>query len=180
MSNYVLCSNSFCEISDNELMHYGVRGMKWGVRRDPTKAYERASKKMAKLNNKVEKTTEKFYKNAHVHFTDFGVAAERKARRKMDRATSKAMQWKKAMDKEFSNTKLTSLEKKYTSKGEAYLKKMGLASDENKRNSYSDKASKYNAKASEVRKLRENLHGNPLKGNVSYDAAKAYYERNRS
>ena len=53
-TNYVLTSDgSFA--SDEELYHYGVMGMKWDVRKNPAQAYEKASKKMTKLNNRVEK-----------------------------------------------------------------------------------------------------------------------------
>ena len=37
----------------NELQHYGVLGMKWGVKRNPTKAYIKASKKRDRLNKWV-------------------------------------------------------------------------------------------------------------------------------
>lgn len=36
-----------------ELEHYGVIGMKWGVRKDPERAYERASKKLKKLDTQL-------------------------------------------------------------------------------------------------------------------------------
>ena len=34
----------------SELRHYGVLGMKWGIRKDPHAAYEKASAKKRKLD----------------------------------------------------------------------------------------------------------------------------------
>lgn len=34
---------------NSELTHYGVLGMRWGVRRNPTKAYTKAKKKREKI-----------------------------------------------------------------------------------------------------------------------------------
>lgn len=38
----------------NELMHYGVLGMKWGIKHDPTKAYHKAINKSNKLQKKID------------------------------------------------------------------------------------------------------------------------------
>lgn len=38
-----------------ELYHYGVLGMKWGVRRDRSGTINKAYKKLSKLDNNVEK-----------------------------------------------------------------------------------------------------------------------------
>ena len=47
---------------DDHLAHYGVPGMRWGVRHDPQKAYTRASKKFNRLVNKSDKAYEKSQK----------------------------------------------------------------------------------------------------------------------
>lgn len=151
--------NEYFEI-ESDLYHYGVIGMKWGVRRNPKKAYAKASQKRDKLNSKAEKAREKLYKKSGFHFTDFGVHAEKKARTKADAAVGKALKWMKAMDKEFSETKLSSLEKKYTQRGEAYLKRIVDSSSDKQKTSYSEKASKNFAKSEELRDIREKTRKN--------------------
>ena len=152
--------HEYINTSDGELYHYGVLGMKWGVRRNATKAYDRASKKMVKLNNRADKANMKYGRKAGIHLTDFGVAAEKKARKKSARANAKAIKWRRAMEREFSDVKLASLEKKYIGKGEVYVKKILNTSDAKKQSAYSDKVSKYQSKSNEVKNLRERLHGN--------------------
>ena len=47
---------------DEDIQHYGVLGMKWGVRHDPARAYAKATAKQETLNRKVSTTRDKHLK----------------------------------------------------------------------------------------------------------------------
>ena len=109
-------------MDEEYLAHYGVIGMKWGIRHDPKRAYSRASKKYTKLKNKADKKTYKA-KQATAHtpsrlmrITDVGVARyDRKMRRinaknaSAARAQLKAERWLKNMEREFSKIQVSEL-----------------------------------------------------------------------
>lgn len=97
---------------EEELMHYGVLGMKWGVRRGKAdKAYERASKKLSKIDKRVNK----YQKKAHKQMAkasksrlakDWHTDKAKKARDKLSKEAYKGEKWVSNMEKTFKNTSI--------------------------------------------------------------------------
>lgn len=128
--------NNYFIASDGELYHYGVLGMKWGVRRGKSaKAYEKASKKLRKLDKKADRLMDKAYeKKAKADKKASSFLATEKSARKADFkaqkalrksvvATRKAQKWLREMSGVFENT-TESLSPEQIEMGRVYVERM--------------------------------------------------------
>lgn len=129
---------------DNELYHYGVKGMKWGIRKDPARAFEKATTYADKLKNRAAaadlkssnyhaKTVKRM---ARPSFTDFGVAKERRMQKKdarlevkAKRANNKAAKFERDMRETFKDVHIKSIPKSTIDKGKAYVDMLDSSSD---------------------------------------------------
>lgn len=125
-------------MDENYLCHYGVKGMKWGIKHNPEKAftkanakYEKYQVKINKLKTKSDKATAKKYKRANPLIrTEISDARYRNASRKADKATAKylkakrkAEKWVEAMDKTFENYDVKALSLNKVNSGKNSLNK---------------------------------------------------------
>lgn len=117
----------------NELMHYGVLGMKWGVRKDAKKAYKKASEKLDRIEKKTNKYADKVskrvrtYNDSRYGFSLRKPGAEkyklRRAQYKYEKQIRKGARWFSHMEKTFSSTDVK-LSKAQIDKGKAFATKL--------------------------------------------------------
>lgn len=133
--------DSYQELGKDYLEHYGVLGMKWGARKDPDRAYEKAGKKLSKLDRKVNTlslkgaakeqraTTKQRKASSALLFQKSKARRASKATRKALKAYQrsqeqqvKAYRWNEQMKKAFKNVKVSNLNPDYVKLGEKYSK----------------------------------------------------------
>jgi hypothetical protein len=88
-------------MNNDELMHYGVLGMHWGVRRGQTgQTIAKAQRKMTKLDAKHTKAVNKRANTKRPLIrTDFSDAKFRRRDRNVTYTTAAARKWLKKVDK---------------------------------------------------------------------------------
>lgn len=118
-----------------DLEHYGVLGMKWGVRKDPSKAYRKASTKASKLKKKYIKRSSKAAVSQNVAMKKMSRATNERKYRKAIRYQTRAARrnltaaktqkrlykWEQKMKETFKDVKLSDIKQEDLDYGREYV-----------------------------------------------------------
>lgn len=121
--------------NSDTLQHYGVKGMKWGVKRNPSKAYTKAMKKKRRLETrsadlalKSAKLENKYLKKDAKATTVKQIAKARKLHAKATKLNlksaklrNKGVKWVNAMDKTFAGYSVKQIPRETILGGQKYV-----------------------------------------------------------
>lgn len=119
---------------ENSLAHYGVIGMKWGVRNNKSRAFSKAVSKADKLSKRVEKTELNALKKRSKYDKKLVKTLKKnpdkaskmykkisKAERKVYNAKKASGKWEKQMVKNLANIKLSEVNDEVLNTGRRYV-----------------------------------------------------------
>lgn len=116
---------------ENELQHYGVVGMRWGRRKNVSRAFGKSSKKADRLTNKTNKADRKVAKltNKRSKYESLGDSDKvNKISAKLEKATAKrnlkqekADKWISSMSSTFKTAKMSEISYEDLIAGQNYV-----------------------------------------------------------